>query len=954
MQAAVEDALNADIRLLDDLLGQVIRRLAGADAFALVEEIRAATRQLRARPSVDEARRLRDRLDHLPLPDLRTLIRAFSVYFDLINLAEQQARVRVLRRRTHELHPRPLAESPEAALAQLRELGVPADQVGALLGRALVCPVFTAHPSEARRLTILEKLEAIGSRLDHLEYGRPLPHERQAALDAIAQELETFWLTDTVRTVRPSVLDEVQQGLEVVEGSLLDVVPRVYRHLEAALRRVYPELENRTQKADGKWQEATQNQEAGDGSVTSLSPADCLLVPSFLRFGSWIGGDRDGNPNVTHAVTPLAVRLQQEVVLRHYLRGVEELGRRLSHSTQFLAAGPALRASLERDAALVPEAAREAGREPYRAKCRFIGARLRRTLDHLRTLEPHWGVEPVPPPPPGVYTGRGELRADLEVIAADLRRAGATAAAGGLVHDLVRLVDVFGTHLLTLDVRQHARRHGQALEEILAWAGVCPRYGKLSPGERFDCLAQELRQTRPLVPTRLPFTAETQEVVQTFRAVAAVLEQQCPEAIDTYIISGTTEAAHLLEVLVLAREAGLFRPAEGISRLNIVPLFETLESLRGAETIVQRLLHLPVYRQHLRLRGDLQEVMLGYSDSAKESGLLQSAWALYRAQRALGEASRRTGITVQIFHGRGGAVGRGGGPANRAILAQPRDANTGRIRLTEQGEMIADRYGHHAIAERHLQQVLNAVLRTSLAVEDDRPEPPWERLVERVAERACRHYRGLVYETPEFVTYFEQATPIAEIAQLKLGSRPARRGGAADLDQLRAIPWVFSWMQSRHTLPGWYGLGGGVADYLEANPDDLAVMQTMYQRWHFWRTLLDNAQMILAKADLTIARLYADLVDDRALADRIFECIAAEYQRTAEVLCRVTGQKDLLETMPVLRHSIRRRNPYVDPLSFVQLVMLKRLRAGEGPCEELLTGVLESINGIASGLKNTG
>ena len=924
MDAEVQRGLSADIHLLGDLLGAAIRRLAGQEAFTLEEEIRAAAKELRAHPSLEEARRLRDRLDRLDVADLRTLIRAFSIYFDLINLAEQQARVRALRLRAMETGSTPLPEGPEAALLLLREHGVGAEQVAAMLGRALLCPVFTAHPSEARRRTILEKLEAISRQLDRLEYTRLTPRDRKMATTAIADEIETFWLTDTVRARRPSVLDEVRQGLDVVESSLLDVTPRVYRELEEALERVYPEL--------------------GKG----------VRPPSFLHFGSWIGGDRDGHPHVTHKITAEAIRLQQETLLRHYLERVNELGRQLSHSDFFVRPGQTFLESLARDAALLPELGEGLDHEPYRGKCRFIAARLRLTQAYLQNLEPFWlaGDRKLLA---GVYMGRQELLADLTVIADDLRHAGAVSAASGLVHDLIRLVEVFGTHLLTLDIRQHSIRHGQALDEILAWAGVTPRYTKLSANDRFDCLARELQQTRPLIPAHLPFSPETREVVETFRIIAAVLEQQCPEAVENYIISGAVESAHLLEVLLLAREARLFRPTDGVSRLNIVPLFEDLESLRGAGSIMQRLISLPLYRRHLQLRGDIQEVMIGYSDSNKESGFLQSAWALYRAQAAVAEISRRTGVAMQIFHGRGGAIGRGGGPANRAILAQPRGTVEGRLRLTEQGEMIADRYGHHAIAERHLGQVINAVLRSSFRVDDDRTEPGWELILERLAERARGHYRALVYDTPDFLTYFEQATPLAEVSQLKIASRPARRGAAVQgIGQLRAIPWVFSWMQSRHTLPGWYGLGSAVTDYLADHPDDLAVLQTMYQRWPFWRTLIDNAQMILAKADLTIARLYADLVEDQAVATRIFHQIEQEYQFTVAMILQITGQEALLEKAPILQHSIQRRNPYVDPLSFIQLVLLKRLRAEGGPREELLTAVLESINGIASGLKNTG
>ncbi len=407
-------------------------------------------------------------------------------------------------------------------------------------------------------------------------------------------------------------------------------------------------------------------------------------------------------------------------------------------------------------------------------------------------------------------------------------------------------------------------------------------------------------------------------------------------------------------MLLFAREARLFRPAEAVSRLDIVPLFEALEPLQTSSAIIERLFSLDIYRRHLELRGGVQEVMIGYSDSNKESGFLQSAWRSYRAQQDLVETGRKAGITMQMFHGRGGAIGRGGGPANRAILAQPRGTIGGRLRMTEQGEMIADRYGHPGIAERHLEQVVHAVLQTSFETQSDPPETAWAETLDRLAPAAYRHYRSLVYETPEFLTYFRQATPIEEMAHFKIGSRPARRGSSTALEQLRAIPWVFSWMQCRHALPGWYGLGSAVEEFLTESPAALATLQEMYRRWPFWQTLIDNAQMILAKADMTIARLYADLVDDRALADRIYGRIAAEYAKSVDVVCKITGQATLLERMPILEHSIQRRNPYVDPLSFIQLVLLKRLRSGEGPREELLTGVLESINGIASGLKNTG
>ena len=914
------EALSADIHLLGNVLGETIQRLAGDDVFALVEELRASAKSLRAAPSLDDARRLCDRLAALDLHELRGLIRAFSVYFDLVNLAEQEARVRALRAQAIESAEGPLAESPESALRELRARGIDADQIAEHLERALVCPVFTAHPSEARRRTILEKLHTIAERLDCFDNPGTLPRERAEALAAIAEDVETLWLSDTIRATRPTVLDEVRQGLNLVESSLLDVVPRVYHEIETGLSRVYPE---RT------WS-----------------------VPPFLKFGSWIGGDRDGHANVTHHVTAEAVRQQQTTVLGLYLERMDDLWRRLSHSDRFLEPGAAFRESLAADARLFPEALASPVHEPYRAKCRIIALKIQRTLDYVRDLVPRWGVEEFQPPA-GVYLGRQGLLDDLRLIADDLQRQGAKATVAGALQNMIRLVEVFGVHLVTLDLRQHSGRHARAIDEVLRWAGVAADYSERSAGERFEILAVELERTRPLVPARLDFSDETNEVIRAFRTAAALLEQQCPEAIQTYIISATNDPVDLLEVLLLAREARLYRPEAGVSRLDIVPLFEALVPLRAAAEIMERLFALPAYRRQVELRGGIQEVMLGYSDSNKESGFLQSSWALYQAQEALAELGGRAGITIQMFHGRGGAIGRGGGPANRAILAQPRATVNGRLRMTEQGEVIADRYAHQAIAQRHLEQLIHAVLLTSFPGENQ-PEPGWLTVLDGLAPAACRHYRALVYESPDFLTYFEQATPIEEIAQLKIGSRPSRRGTRAGIDELRAIPWVFSWMQCRHTLPGWYGLGSALGEYLDARPEHLDTLQEMYRRWPFWSTLIDNAQMILTKADMTIARLYADLVDDRELADRVFEQIAAEYRRTIDVICLVTGQKSLLEHAPVLQRSIQSRNPYVDPLSFIQIVILKRLRSGAASEGEIMTAMLESINGLASGLKNTG
>lgn len=920
MRDGDKDALGTDIRLLGGMLGEVIRQVAGGNAFELEEHLRGRAKELRTSHSVEEARRLRDELERLELADLRTLIRAFTVFFDLVNLAEQRARIRVLRARTRQADPLPIAESVESALRQLRLRGVTAQQLQEFFAQAQLVPTFTAHPSEARRRTVLDKLRHMNQAMDQLERQDLLPRERERCRRDMKEEIESLWQSDLVRVLRPTVLDEVRHGLEVVEGTLLEVVPRLYRDLEDGMEKVYPELVGR--------------------------------LPSLVRFRSWIGGDRDGNPNVDHLTTAKTVAMHQQAILEVYLQRMNDLGRRLSQTTQFAPLSPELAASLKADCELLPEVSPSAGHEPYRLKCRAIVARLERTRRYLETLDLRWSEDPVAPPP-GVYLGGDELHDDLRLMMDSLEASKAHAAANGALRDMARLVDVFGLHLMTLDIRQHSGRHTNALHEVFAWAGVCSHYATLSADEKFGLLASELESSRPLIPTHLPFSEETVEVIQTFRSIAAILERQCPEAVQTYIISLTTQPAHLLEVLLFCREAGLFRPSAGVSRLDIVPLFETLEALHSGVAILTQLLELPVYRRHVALRGDRQEVMIGYSDSNKESGFLQSVWALYRVQIELKEMGERAGVAVPFFHGRGGSIGRGGGPANKGIQAQPAGTVAGRLRLTEQGEMIADRYGHPAIAERHLDQVLHATLLASFPTEDAAPPADWEAIMERLASSSRGHYRALVYEDPDFLRYFEQATPIEEIAQLKLGSRPSRRTTSRRIDDLRAIPWVFSWMQSRHTLPGWYGLGSAMEEYINDEPNGLETLQAMYERWPFWNTAIANAEMILSKADLTIARLYADLVVDQRLASRVFGRIEQEYNRSVKMVCRVAKQGALLERMPVLQRSIQQRNPYVDPLSFIQTVLLRRLRSGDSG-EELQAGVLESINGVAAGLKNTG
>ena len=916
----ISRTLDSDIHLLGEIHGNAILKQAGKIAFDLIEEIKSRSLVIRETNSLTEARKLISKLDGIEIKDLRLLIRAFGVYFDLLNLAEQQARVRSLRKKEMLNDGQPLRESVEAALIELRKSGVKGPEIQSLLKTANIIPVFTAHPSEARRRTVLDKLDCLALCLDRLEHEILLPSEKAEILNSIAEQIETFWVTKSVRDYKPKVIDEVRQVIETVMESLVTIVPRLYRDIESALNKVYP--------------------------------GEVIDIPAFLSFGSWIGGDRDGNPFVTHDVTEQTIKLNQQTIVKYYIKRIHSLGGLLSHAGLFISAGQKLYDSIQNDNLLFQLDEIGNINEPYRVKCSFIHKKLKCTLEYLDNLKLNWG-EPFELPK-NIYFHSQQLLEDLQIIADDLLLKGFSNAGNGSIKDLICLVKVFKFHLFNLDIRQNSNRHGSALAEILKHEGVLDNYADLAPTEKLSFLSKELDKTRPLIPARLKYSQNTCEVIKTFRSMASIVEQQNSEALSTYIISSTTDAYHILEVLVLAREAGLFSIKDKFSYIDIVPLFEALVPLQSADSIIEKLFDVPAYISQLLFRGNLQEVMIGYSDSSKESGMVASSWALHNAQIRLAKLAVDRGIRIQIFHGRGGAVGRGGGPANKAILAQPRGTVNGRLRITEQGEMIADRYHHSGIARRHLDQVINAVLISSFSKVNFEPKPSWQSLMEDLSILSCKTYRGLIYNDPGLETYFEQSTPINEIGQLRIGSRPARRDSNRKIDDLRAIPWVFSWMQSRQTIPGWFGIGSALNCKLNESPNNLVVFQEMYESWPYWKSLVDNCQMILAKADMTIARLYADLVEDKKIAEKIYNIIFDEYEKSVKSICLITKQKFLLEQMPVLQKSIEQRNPYVDPLSYLQIVLLGKSRCESTCSEEVKIGVMESISGIASGLKNTG
>jgi phosphoenolpyruvate carboxylase len=912
------DRLSEQIHQLGDLLGETLIEQEGRALFDLVEEIRGLAKAHRS-GDVESGSRLLQRIESLPLAEARGVVKAFSSYFALVNLAEEQERVRVLRRRAHDAGAggRPVDETMEAALVALREQGMSADEARALVAGLSVVPVFTAHPTEAKRRTVLLKLADVAEALDRLDSRSLTPEETEDEVEWLRELIVSLWETEETRQSRPTVLDEVRGGLYYFEHTLFDLVPDMEARLLQALERTWP--------------------------------GEAFDVPHFLTFGSWIGGDRDGNPFVTAAVTEQTLREHQTTALRLYRRALERMHGHLSVAER-RGVSPELQASLEEDAAFFPEEARYASlhypREPYRQKMTFVYRRLQTTLE--AAARP-WRADHRPRP--DAYPSSAAFLRDLRLVQASLREHSGPRLAEGRLRKLITQAEVFGFHLATLDLRQDAERHTAALDEIFARYGIAERYATLGEEDRQAVLTAELARGRPLTPAYLDFGDETNETVEVFRLVRRAHQRVGPEAIQTYIISLTRGPSDLLAVLLLARDAGV---ADG---LDIVPLFETADDLHRARQTLGSLFTHPAYGPHLGGRRRRQTVMVGYSDSNKQDGYVTANWELHLAQRALSALCGESGVALTLFHGRGGTVGRGGGPANRAVLAQPPESVGGRLRLTEQGETVTTRYANPRLARRHLEQLAHAVLFTS-----GKRTPPspsrggaWEEAMAALSPLAQRSYGKLV-DSRELVEYFQRATPLEELARLNIGSRPARRKGSSKgLEGLRAIPWVFAWTQSRVTLPGWFGLGTAIENWAGDDADRWETLATMYREWAFFRTLVDNSQVSLRKADMLIAQVYAELAEP-GVRERVFPAIRAEHERTVRVLLRLTAQRELLDHAPWLRRSIKVRNPYIDPMNYVQVALLRRLRAQPDTAEEeaLREAVLLSVNGIAAGLRNTG
>jgi phosphoenolpyruvate carboxylase len=893
----------ADIARLSELLAQSLSRQEGPELVALVEQVRALTTSgPGSRADTEELKRV------LAGVDLQTgirLVRAFSAYFRLADVAQQVHHVGSLSLRRLQ-DPSGLERTIDRIAAEQ----VPREQLEAVVAGLELRPVFTAHPTEAARQSTLSKLRQVAERLGA---------GQQDGDRYLAEVIDLMWQTDELRQGRPQPDDEARSIVYYLDEQFRHVVPALVHDLAGAL--------------------------AGLGVHL---PPDARPV----RFGTWVGGDRDGNPNVTPEVTLRVLKRQHEHAIDNLLDMVDALRRDLSSSTRVVATSAELARSLAQDRELLPEVYERSQRlnaeEPYRIKCGFIRQRLLNTRTRLRQHTPHR--------PGRDYAGRDELLADLSIMAESLSQNRGQLLAGGPLDRAMRAAAAFGFHLATMDVREHAERHHAVLASVYDRIGDLPApYAELSGSDRESLLFGELASRRPLMGATTVLDGEPATTMATFAAVRTALDTYGPDVIESYIVSMTRGADDVLAPVILAREAGLVDIHEGVARVGFVPLFETVGELRQAGRIVDQLLSDPGYRRLVALRGDIQEVMLGYSDSNKDAGITTSQWEIHRAQRSLRDTAQLHGVVLRLSHGRGGTVSRGGGPTHEAILAQPYGTLDGRIKVTEQGEVIAEKYGLAGVARDNLERALAAVLEASLLHRESRVPldvlEGWDDTMDVVSDAAFAAYRSLV-ERPGLMDYFRTATPVEELDALNMGSRPARRpGGTHGLADLRAIPWVFGWNQSRQIIPGWFGLGSGLAEAVRQGRG--ATLTDMYAGWHFFRTFVSNIEMTLAKTDMGIAAHYVESLVEPALQP-MFQVVRDEFELTCDQVLRLTGEERLLDRSPELQDVIAIRKPYLDPICYLQVALLRRLRASAQPEPLLRRALLLTVNGIAAGLRNTG
>jgi len=909
------ELLRRDVKILGDMLGEVLVSQGGEELLETVERIRKMAKALREDYNEELHETLKHEIASLDAPTRKQVIRAFAVFFHLMNLAEQNSKIR--RKRQYQLEDDWITQplSIEHAVESLKENQVDADAINDVLNTLSLELITTAHPTESTKPTILEIKKRITDILKKLDQQLLSKRERNMLTENLFNEVAVLWQTDELRTHKPTVADEVQSGLYYFDNTLFDMLPKLHDELEANLAEQYP---------DAEWD-----------------------VPNFLSFGSWIGGDRDGNPFVTHDVTWNTMIQQRELVLKKYLAVLTDLQHRYSHATTRVKVSDAFIVRLEQaeDKYLTPAERWPVAAEVYR---RFFTVMIAR-------------VKQVGKSEIGYQTAE-ELLDDLYFVQRSLREHHPAKHELKTIQRLIRQVQLFGFHLATLDVRNHSGEHEAAITEIFQKVGISDDYADLPEEEKIKVLTAALSDPRRVLLGIEDYSKETQEIIKTFQTIKQIHDEFGRRAISVYLISMSKAPSDILEVLLLAKEAGLYRlHADGRveSTLNIAPLFETIDDLKAAPGIMKALFDMPLYRQHLHILNDRQEVMFGYSDSSKDGGTLAANWRLYKAQMEIHKMTKEYGIHLKFFHGRGGSLGRGGGPLHKSLLSQPAETIHNGVKITEQGEVLSLRYLTEDTAYRSLEQAIAALLQISTNVlkEADRGtlrKETWVEALEQIAAVSHEKYRSLVFDDPSFMDYFYEATPLDQIGGLNIGSRPMARKNARRFEYLRAIPWVFAWTQSRHLLPAWYAAGTGLTAFASEKPENMALMKEMYEEWPFFRNTIDNLSLALMRADMGTAKEYAGLVEDREAADRIFSNIEEEYAKTKEIVLEISGGKVLLEQTANARESVLKRNPYMDPLNLLQVNLMKELRSAEEADEELMVQILLTISGISAGLRNTG
>ncbi|MCW8853465.1 MAG: phosphoenolpyruvate carboxylase [Gammaproteobacteria bacterium] len=922
--------LRSRVKLLGNLLGNVILNMAGAHVYDAVEKLRTGYLSLRKAENPRKRAQMMSIIESLDADTLTQVVRAFSIYFSLVNVAEeafQHQQRRRLIRNGKELW----IGSFDATLDQFKQQGLSAQQVQELLDQLAYIPVFTAHPTESKRRSVMNSLRRIFLTNEKLNDKRISKIQREEIKDELEAQIQILWRTNEVREYKPQVKDEIKNGLFFFRESLFKAVPEIYRNLERKIHKHYSDAQ--------------------------------IYVPSLLRFGSWIGGDRDGNPFVKPETTAMALRMQSQSILEEYIKQVISLNRQLTYSSEMCTPSKAFVDSLEIDEAMSAEAFADSPdafkQAPYRRKLSFMHYRLQQNLKLVKARLKDQPVET----PPFAYPSEKEFLTDLALIRNSLISHGDQNIANNELKDLIRMVETFGFFLLKLDIRQESTRHSEAVADIIKQIKNAPDYLSLNEEQRMQLLTDYIAKPAEFTIDKNALDELNRETLEVFELMSRMHTEISERAFGDYVISMTHAASHVMEVMWLASLAGLAGQKDNnwFCQIQISPLFETIEDLEHIEIVLKALLDNPVYSELLKSSGNLQEVMLGYSDSCKDGGILASSWNLFEAQQKVIALTNAHGVECRLFHGRGGTVGRGGGPTHDAILSQPEGTVHGQIKFTEQGEVLSFKYSNVETAVYEITMGVTGLMQASRSLVTEQPLTASAAHINtmkeltRVGENA---YRQLTDNTEGFLDYFYEATPVVEIGMLNIGSRPSHRSKVdRSKSSVRAIPWVFGWAQSRTTLPAWYGIGSALEQLISRDKEQLHLLQQMNKHWPYFRSLLANTRMALYKADIETAKEYADLCEDPATGERVYNKIRQEYERTVKYILEITECEHLLDDTPALALSLSRRDPYLDPLSHIQILLLKRYRnmdLSEDEQNTWLSPLLRTINAVATGMRNTG